>query len=420
MKVNTKQLKQIMKELSAVAHKDQSALLSHVFFNKRDDELLVEVSDGTLFKSVSMNYTEDLLEFDCSYVELNNFLKIAGGEDTQFTISGESVILSSEQQKMQLKQFTPKDSTLFDCNENLNCKIDRDIVISDSVFSAIDTKNRKFELNGMLIDLENKALVATDTRRLAVEYKDFNITVSDKDIQQVIVPKKALIGCNSISNITFNKNFISFINSSGVNVRVKLIAGKYPEYKRIIPKQSNVAIQVNGLELKSILKKIKSKDLQVKFTNNCMHIAYYDDVQVVKVEKIDCDYNSSLELVYALSATYLYDAIVENEITMQINDYNLPITIQSKGIKSIIMPIIVDDHHSNTIEDIATDLQSRGSTFKYKMAVRRATVKTNTATVIRELIQHIKEMELELEIYKKYYAPLKQVASKRSSLRKAA
>lgn len=399
MQINVKHFTTALKELKTLALKDQSQLLSHIFFKNIRNNLFMNVSDGKVFKSIEIDFRGKILECDCNYLELTKFLKIVDDDYITLESTIDTVILSTTMQKIELSQYTAEDTECpFSFKQRFSAKIDSEITISDSVFSAIDVNNPKFELNGMLIDLQNKTLVSTDTRRLAVEYKDFTVT-GNENTQQLIIPKKALIGCSSIKDIKFNKNFISFINNKGVSVRTELIAGKYPEYQRIIPKEKKVSIEVNGLELKKVLKKVKAKDLQIKHKNDFMYIAYYDSSKTVDIAKIACQYSSSLELTYALSAIYLYDAITENEVVLKINDYNLPIVLESPQLKSIIMPIIVDKECID-IGEIVSDLCMKKSTFKYNLSAstprKESTVRISDAKVIRELTDEIKYLKQQL------------------------
>ena len=423
MQINVKHLTTALKELKSLPLKDKSALLSHIFFKSIRNKLFMNVSDGKVFKSIEIDFRGKILECDCDYVELSKFLKIVDEDYITIESNIDTAILSTTMQKIELAQFKAQDSECpFLFTQRLSAKIDSTIIISESVFNSIDSNNPKFELNGMLIDLNNKALVSTDTRRLAVEHKDFNVT-GNKDITQLIIPKKALTGCSSIRDIKFNKNFISFINDKGVSVRTELLAGKYPEYKRIIPKEKKISIEVNGLELKKVLKKVKGKDLQIKHKNDFMHIAYYDSLKTVDIAKIACQYNSKLELLYSLSATYLYDAIVENEVVLKINDCNLPIVLQSAAVKSIIMPIITDEK-SIDIGEIVSDIYRSNSTFKYSSFTNTSRkvikAKIDNVKVIRELEDKIKYLKQELRVYQLRKQPWNKPVSNLSSRQKVA
>ncbi len=417
MQINVKHLTTALKELKSLPLKDKSALLSHIFFKNIRNKLFMNVSDGKVFKSIEIDFRGKILECDCDYLELTKFLKIVDEDDITIESNIDTVILSTTMQKIELAQFKAQDTECpFLFKQRLSAKIDSEITISDSVFNSIDSNNPKFELNGMLIDLENKALVSTDTKRLAVEHKDFIVT-GNKSITQLIIPKKALIGCSSIRDIKFNKNFISFINDKGVTVRTELLAGKYPEYQRIIPKEKKISIEVNGLELKKILKKVKGKDLQIKHKNDFMYIAYYDSSKTVDVAKIACQYSSKLELVYSLSATYLHDAIVENEVVLKINDCNLPIVLQSSTTKSIIMPIITDEK-SIDIGEIVSDLYIKPSAFKYSLSTSISkrgtkTAKVSDAKIIRELTDEIKQLKQQLRVYQHSSKPSNKSVSRR-------
>lgn len=400
MQIDTKELKGALKALSGVTSKGKEALYSHIFFRTQGSSLFMEVANATLSKRVPISYKGEPLEFNCNYKALSEFLKILQGESIELTLRADNITLSSLHQKIILKQFDPSEQMLFISDESMDGAIDEDITLSDSLISAIDKNNKKFELNGMLIDLEHCALVATNTRRLEVVYREFSSSKS-QDIKELIIPKDALIGSHTLRGISFNKTTISFVNPNGVEVTAKLIIGKYPQYQRIIPKSPRITIRANGLEIKEHLKPLKAKELLIKHKRDTMSLSYYESDQLIDIAKIGCEYGSDLELSYSLDARYLFDAIDKNEITIMLSDYNMPISIESRGAISVIMPIVTDYHHPHTIETVATDLAKSASVFNYKTPIKQASLKKSSTQTIKELKEQIQELKKQVEFYKR-------------------
>ena len=400
MQLDTKELSLALKALSGVASKESESLLSHIFFSKKGAQLFAQVSDDTLIKSVNIPYSKELVEFNCSYKALSEFVKIAKSNYLNISLDAQHALLSSAEQTIRLKEFDPKEATLLQLERSLNSSIKEPIAISDALYSAIAMNNKKPELNGMLLDLERQTLVATDTRRLAVEKIEFSVS-KEFDIKGIIIPKEALKGCATMSNIRFSKEAISFANEKGTHITTKLILGKYPEYERIIPKLSRISIRANGLEIREALKPLRAKELHIKHKSNSMFISYYENEQLVQIVNLACDYNSDLELSYALGASYLYDAITCNEITIELNDYNLPLMVAGSNSKSVIMPIVTDETHPHTIEKIASALKNAQNSFRYKTQAKRNAKRNSTQEVIQELKERVKELEQELALYKR-------------------
>jgi len=131
--------------------------------------------------------------------------------------------------------------------------------------------NPRMEICGVLIDLYNKGVnfVTTDTTKLAVS----NIPFLEEEIkpQQLIVPKKSvplikkaieLLG--ESTTIVVSDVAIGVVSEKG-ELYSKLINGKYPAYKKIIPPNFDAIVRVNKLLLIEILKEMSYIAEYVKF-----------------------------------------------------------------------------------------------------------------------------------------------------------
>lgn len=126
-------------------------------------------------------------------------------------------------------------------------------------FSMANNDVRYF-LNGMLWEIDRGYFrtVATDGHRMASS----EILIQDTllDMIQIIVPSKAikeiertsLISEDAEIKVQIGKNYFQVV-SSGFQFTSKLIAGRFPDYTRIIPSNNNKLLIANRLELKQAL-----------------------------------------------------------------------------------------------------------------------------------------------------------------------
>jgi DNA polymerase-3 subunit beta len=147
-------------------------------------------------------------------------------------------------------------------------------------------------LNGAYFLVENNSLnfVATDGRRLALTSSE----VPNCDIQKsVIVPAKMIgelertLGIGENARIFMTDRQIAFsIDVSSENnlsdtiyIVSKIVEGKYPNYKQVIPSSSDYRVRLDREQLLSIVQRIalvadeKDYSVRLKFEKNLLEIS---------------------------------------------------------------------------------------------------------------------------------------------------
>jgi DNA polymerase-3 subunit beta len=200
--------------------------------------------------------------------------------------------------------------------------------------------------------------VATDSYRLAEK----KITLTEKPGEDFycIVPAKTLIELGKIINkgdkkdvkINISKNQILF-NFNDVKLISRLIEGKFPEYEKIIPKDTKTKAEVSVDELTLVLKRVS---LFARENNNSIKLTITNDGKLTissdetKVGEEKAEINVKVEgenNKISLNAQYLLDVLMyvgEDKIFIGINDKASPAVIKkSKGDSYvyIIMPLKV-------------------------------------------------------------------------------
>ena len=212
---------------------------------------------------------------------------------------------------------------------------------------TIDSANPKFELNGALIDIKEDSInfVSTDTRRLGIvtTQNQTNTPLS------IIVPKKAII---EIQKLFFNDIDLYYddtyliINSNEHMFFTKLINGKFPEYNRIIPKETSKNLTLPKALIVEAIKQITtiSNDVQVTFLpQNIIFKSLSEDNIEAKTE-INFPTEFEEEFSIALNSKYLIDflnGINDSEFNIGLNENNLPFVLNENNFKTIVMPIVL-------------------------------------------------------------------------------
>ncbi|MGA2655861.1 MAG: DNA polymerase III subunit beta [Gammaproteobacteria bacterium] len=185
---------------------------------------------------------------------------------------------------------------------------------------AMAQQDVRYYLNGMLFVFNPglQVVVATDGHRLT---KTKNLENQSVDIgYQVIVPRKTIIEVLKLihsepTEITMRleENHIQFIHPQ-FTLTSKLIEGRFPDYHKVIPlnTEHQALINKNGLKQSllrvAILSNEKNKGVRFLFNNNNLTIEAQNPEQEEATEELEIDYQGpSLEV--AFNAHYILDVL---------------------------------------------------------------------------------------------------------------
>lgn len=236
------------------------------------------------------------------------------------------------------------------------------------VLPAVSNSESRIEITGIFMDLaklnEGKLiLVATDSYRLAektlkLEKENINKETIDllKDIKSVIIPKdtvqeivRDLGDENEEVEVTISENQIlfSFGNASVIS---RLIEGKYPDYKQIIPNKFDSDVKI---EISEAINAIKVASLFANISSNSVELKLLPKSKILEVnaETSDVGSNNSKiaaeisgkELTVMYNYRYLLDgfnSISGNGAILKINGEGMPTVLTSDTDKSFLYVIM--------------------------------------------------------------------------------
>ncbi|MCK5490251.1 MAG: DNA polymerase III subunit beta, partial [Candidatus Pacebacteria bacterium] len=251
------------------------------------------------------------------------------------------------------------------------------------VLPAVSSSESRVEITGVFINLEEISknqltLVATDSYRLAektLKLEKKNIAENFQDllgnIKSIIIPKETVQ--ELVRDIEEEDEFVEVIISEGqilfkfgnANVISRLIEGKYPDYKQIIPTEFKFKINseknrtVKAIKIASLFSNISNNSVEFKFSFNSKSL----DINAETSElgnnntKIPVEVEINKKLVKDetalkdsdLSIFYNHKSLLDglnsvegDNIFLKVNDENSP-TVLVSAIDSafvyVIMPI---------------------------------------------------------------------------------
>ncbi len=332
--------------------KDPSQITAHILFEASNQRLNIKATDYEIgIAMYSQNVTiEQAGNATANGKKLLDIIKIL--KDSEITLKTQENYLHIEQEKSKFKlpMYNAQEYPSFPSFEEkskFNIQPLHFLHAIKKISPAIDTNNPKYELNGALIDLvdNNIHFVATDTRRLAIvtQTKEFETEIS------LIIPKKAI---SEIQKLFFDDMVIFYdentllIQSENFTFFTKLINGKYPDYKRIIPKEYKYELVLNREKMIDHLKQISTISVELKMTF-LQDTILFESLNEDNVEaKTELSFTSNLpeEIAIAVNSRYILDFLAhieQNEFKLSYNDSTLPFTLTSENFITVVMPIML-------------------------------------------------------------------------------
>ncbi|XKM13905.1 DNA polymerase III subunit beta [Orbaceae bacterium ac157xtp] len=301
-------------------------ILGNILLQVSDNKLSLTGTDLEIEMIARILLTEPC-ENGATTVPARKFLDICRSlpNDAKITISLDDnrLNISSGRSKFSLSTLPASD---FPNLENWQYEADFHIPqktlkqLIDSVQFSMANQDVRYYLNGMLFETENNMLktVATDGHRLAVCALPIgqNIPVSCS----VIMPRKGVLelaklvpDSDELVNVQIGNNNLR-ITIDDFTFTSKLIDGRFPDYKKVIPRNPDKTLEASCEELKkalsraAILSNEKFKGIRLYIENNQIKITANNPEQEEAEEIVDVTY-SSTPLEIGFNVTYLLDIL---------------------------------------------------------------------------------------------------------------
>jgi len=235
----------------------------------------------------------------------------------------------------------------------------------DKTLHASSTDEARYHLNGVyfetLQDTDRRVfrMVATDAHRLSlVDSQDVLFDESSWKLfkEGVIVPRKGLYELRRLLSEGKEDFFIAirgkmlFLKRDSIFLSMRLIDGKYADYRRIIPEANVKGIPVNREEFLASLKRIslmssdKSRSVTLNLAPGMLQLTSQSPELGDAKEEINIDYDGE-ELKIGFNSRYLIDALstIEGDsVLLEIKGKQSPGVIRSKqgaDHTNVIMPM---------------------------------------------------------------------------------
>lgn len=206
-------------------------------------------------------------------------------------------------------------------NQAIELDVDALKKLIDSTAFSMAQQDVRYYLNGMLLEVTAERLrsVATDGHRLAMA--DATVTTGVSAKLQVIVPRKGILELSRLltedgdnkAQLTLGTNHVR-VQYGNLTFTSKLIDGKFPDYERVLPKNSDKAVLAQREELRAalsrtaILSNEKYRGIRLVLATGTLGIDANNPEQEEAHEEIAVDYTGA-DLEIGFNVSYLLDVL---------------------------------------------------------------------------------------------------------------
>lgn len=355
-------LKPLLLVSGAVERKSTLPILSNILFDVSENRLTLTATDLELEMVASasvMNQGED----GKLTIPAKKLLDICKSlpEDSEliFETNGETVIISSGRSRYSLSTLPATDfPNIEEWKGDVEFRINKSDLLRliESTHFSMANQDVRYYLNGMSIETEGQEIrsVATDGHRLAIcKIASENLALPSR---QVIVPRKGILEIIRLLDpveeeiqVYLGSNHIRIIDNE-YSFTSKLVDGRFPDYRRVLPRNGDKVLETNKDELKqvlsraSILSNEKFKGVRLNFNASELKITANNPEQEQAEEVIEVNFPYE-DLEIGFNVSYVLDvlnAIKDQDVKFTLADANSSVVIEGLGENEalyVVMPM---------------------------------------------------------------------------------
>jgi len=353
-------LKPLQAVIGVVERRQTMPILSNVLLVARDGQLAVTATDLEVELVAQADVdVEDGGEITVSGRKLLDICRaLPEGSNIAVSVSGEKLHVRSGRSKFALATLPAAEfPSVEDIKASQTIRVEQSVLgrLIEKTYFSMAQQDVRYYLNGMLLETGGKHLrtVATDGHRLALSQAELD--GGKLESQQVIVPRKGvlelqrLLSGEGAVDIVLGANHVR-IQLDGIRFTSKLIDGRFPEYDRVIPKDSSNELRADrdvlrgALQRTAILSNEKYRGIRLIIRDNSVVLQAHNPEQEEAEEELEVRYKGE-DIEIGFNVNYLLDAIGAvdgEEVAFSVVDSNSSCLIREPGnddCKFVVMPM---------------------------------------------------------------------------------
>ncbi len=352
-------LKPLQAVIGVVERRQTMPILSNVLLIARDGQLSVTATDLEVELVAHADVdTETGGEITVSGRKLLDICRaLPEGTKINVNLSGEKLAVKGGRSRFNLATLPAAEFPVIE-----DIKAGQSVHVSQAALGELIEKTHfsmaqqdvRYYLNGMLLETGNSYLraVATDGHRLALCQTNLGGGV---EAQQVIVPRKGVLELQRLMtgdgelDIQLGANHVR-IQLDGIRFTSKLIDGRFPEYERVIPRESANEMTADrgalrgALQRTAILSNEKYRGIRLIIRDSGVVLQAHNPEQEEAEEELEVAYAGE-DIEIGFNVNYLLDAIGAvdgDEVTLSVQDSNSSCLIRQPGNDDctfVVMPM---------------------------------------------------------------------------------
>ena len=270
--------------------------------------------------------------------------------------------IKQDRSKFKVHGLNPSDFPPFPSLKKKNkqtLKVGELLDIIDKTLYCVSGDESRYHLTGVFLEQLDSSFrfVATDGHRMS--FLDIKTDKKKEQLKEgIIIPKKALQELKKMLSQGEEQDTVDFfiekpsllVQFKNQELNIRLIEGKYPDYKQLIPKQEGKKIQVDRSLFLSALKRIsvltsaRFKGVNFSFKKNKMSLDFSHPEVGEAFEELDCQHSGE-DLTVRFNSQYILDilhSMKEDKIEISLLDNRSPGLIRPEGKSSytcLVMPM---------------------------------------------------------------------------------
>ena len=355
-------LKPLQMVSGAIERRHTLPILSNVLIEVSDTQLSLTGTD----LEVELVATTDALTIQSAgriTVPAKKLLDICrslpDGSDIRVQLQGDNCILSCGKTKFTLSTLSAAEyPNLESWQGEVDIQLSRAQLrklLDDTAFSMAH-QDVRYYLNGLLFEVDNGAVkaVATDGHRLALSTLELAGLVAQQ--KQIIIPRKGVLEVmrllssdEQVITLSLGQNHIRLTDQSYV-FSSKLIDGRFPDYRRVLPRNSTKLVTSHRSVLKdactraSILSNEKYRGVRFTLSNGELQIVANNPEHEQAEEIIEVEYQGD-PLEIGFNVGYVLDVLntlTTDLVLLHLNDANSSALLEgvgNQGASYVVMPM---------------------------------------------------------------------------------
>ena len=358
----SKILATLMSVAGIIERRHTLPILANVLVSKRGGTLEFTGTDLDLQMraSAEVGHGDSEVTTTVNARKLVDILKAMPGEQSiTLTLNGEKLTLTGGKSRFTVQTMPASDFPLVVQSKDTTAHIEIEQKVLAGLIAqvqyAMGVSDTRYYLNGLLLETDGNTVrvVATDGNRLAMSQADLGAPVAKSS---VIIPRKAVLELARLLNddsgpadiaVTSNQATFRF---NGIEFTTKLVEGKFPDYRRVIPANHKNkvtferAMLLKALQRAQLMSSEKFKGVELNFSSETLELRAVNGDQEEAQEELGIDYAGDA-LRMGFNVRYLIDALenlVHDTVAFAMADSSASVLITDPSepeLRVVVMPM---------------------------------------------------------------------------------